>query len=157
MSDALTEEPDREPSAVDEAKLEALRAREVFREDKYTPGAVSLNTRELLARKAAQYYDALWEYKDARQDVYQAWESSEVDKINAWDRERVEFEAPAAGDAAASQTITRCKLVAADPEWITEKMKQLDLFARQLGFAAEVDTGRQKGRIGADQRYESDE
>jgi len=143
---------------VRESRQQMQNARNIYWDEKTSgDGSVSWKVRELLAKRAVQYYDILWEFKDAKQSVEQAWNESDVDLIQrlASETRSVKVEAP--GDTSNTQTTTKPALAAIDPETLVELTKQLDALANDLGFGARVESDREFGQIGEDDLWEGDE
>lgn len=139
------------------AREQMQQARSQYYQDKISNGPIRHRTRVNVARAALNYYDVLWEFRDKDQQVKSAWLDSGVDKIQEWSNQDRVVDAPTAGDTSATQKRTQNALLAADPDHIISLTKQLDYFANELGFGADVDAGRPLGRIGGEERYGGDD
>jgi hypothetical protein len=142
---------------VREARQQMQNARNIYWHEKTSgDGSVSWEVRELLARRAVQYYDILWEYKTDRQSVEQAWDESDIEMIQqlAHDARTVDVAAP--GDTSNTQQVQKPALAALDPSKLVELTKQLDQIANDLGFSAGVKSEREFGQIGGDDMYEEE-
>jgi hypothetical protein len=125
-----------------------------WREKTSGNGGVSWGVRELLARRLVQYYDILWEYKEDKQSVEQAWEESEVDMIESLANETRSVPSEAPGDTSNTQKTQKPALAALPPEKLVELSKQLDSLANGLGFAASVERDREFGQIGGEDLWD---
>jgi hypothetical protein len=140
---------------VREARQQMQNARNIYwREKTSGDGSVSWGVRELLARRAVQYYDILWEYKTERQSVEQAWEESDIETIQELANESQAVEVAAPGRTSNTKEVRKPALAALAPEKLVELTKQLDQIANDLGFAAGVESEREFGQIGGEEMYD---
>lgn len=138
---------------VRQARLEMQAARQDYFRAKLSQD-VSMPVRHQLASSLLAYYDTLWEHKPKRQDVEQAWEKSNVDRIRELANEQRVVEEQAPGDTSNGTARNMPALMAADPEFLVALSKELDSLASDLGFTAGVDEDRQLGRIGDDELWD---
>lgn len=138
---------------VRQSRLQMQRARNEFWGAKLQQ-SVGWDVRQKLAKAALQYYDTLWEYKEKKQGVSQAWEQSNVDRIRELADETATMPSPAPGDTTNGETIQRPAILAADPEYIVGLSKEMDSLAADLGFTAGVESDRPVGRLGNDDMWE---
>jgi hypothetical protein len=96
-------------------------------------GSVSLRSRRDLAIATVQYWDALGEFREDREEK---WDDAQVDEIRSLIGTTVSTTRPAPGDTGALETIEQPALLAADPMELVEASKRLDTLAKDLGFAA---------------------
>jgi len=143
---------------VREARQQMQNARNLYwREKNSGNGSVSWDVRELLARRAAQYYDILWEFKDNKQTVEQAWDASDVEVINRLSTETKSVEVEAPGDTSNTKEVQKPALAAISPQRLVELTKQLDTLANELGFAARTESEREFGQIGSQELWDGDD
>jgi hypothetical protein len=142
---------------VREARQQMQNARNHYwREKTSGSGGVSWGVRELLARRAAQYYDILWEYKEGKQSVAQAWDKSDVEHIERLAKDTRTVDVPAPGDTGNTQETEKPALAAMDPEALVGLTKQLDQLANDLGFGARVESDREFGQIGSEELWDDE-
>lgn len=135
-----------------EARWQMQQARNHYWEEQASRGTISSQTQQMIATRALQYYDVLWEFKDDNPDVRSLWNDSGVDRIKELGSEKRTIEQDAPGDTAATNTVTRTALMTVDPKTVIDLTKKLDDIAKNLGFSAAVD-----GKLPRDKLSESSE
>jgi len=149
MSQATRENSDgKYHQLVLEARWQMQQARNQYWEEMATRGGASDSTQQLLATRAMQYYDVLWEFAEENERIKESWNQSDVRKINEWGTELTEVDQPASGDTAATETRQVPMLTEVPPQTSVHLTKQLDDIAKHLGFSASVDSGRSLGHVG---------
>jgi hypothetical protein len=138
-SSSYDERGDQRPKAVIyDARETVQAARNEVWDELIGSGQVSLYARRNLATATIQYWDVLREHRD---DRTASWDDSGVDQLASLVGETRQVPVSTPGDTAAVSYQEQPALLSIDPSEIIHISKQLDDYAKELGFAAQPDSG----------------
>lgn len=100
-------------------------------------GDVSQATHQRLAAIAVQYYDVLWEHHDEPQ-IKEEWDDVGIESIRELLGQSVHVQVDAPGDTSNTRAKTRPAVMTVPHQTLYEMTKDLDVVAKNLGFAARV-------------------
>jgi hypothetical protein len=136
-SSSYGEQGDNRPKAVIYDARETMQAARNEAWNELISGSrVRYQTRLQLASATIQYWDVLREHRD---DRAASWDNSGVDKLASLVGETRRVPKPTPGDTDATSYEEQPALLSIDPSEIIHISKQLDDYAKELGFAATPD------------------